>query len=80
MEPQIGLFFMLTNYILIYINGEPLNCLPNLSLEDLLIYLDFNLSSIVVEYNKSIIQATSFNRIIINQGDKVEVLTMVGGG
>jgi len=71
---------MLTNYILIHINGEPLNCLPNLSLEDLLIYLDFNLSSIVVEYNKSIIQVTSFNKIIIKSGDKIEVLTMVGGG
>lgn len=71
---------MLTNYILIHINGEPLNCLYNLSLEDLLIYLDFNLSSIVVEYNKSIIQATSFNRIMVKSGDKIEVLTMVGGG
>jgi len=76
----MSLFFMLTNYILIYINGEPLNCLPDLSLEDLLIYLDFNLSSIVVEYNQSIVQLTAFNRIIIKSGDKIEVLTMVGGG
>lgn len=76
----MSLFFMLTNYILIYINGEPVNCLPNLSLEDLLVYLDFNLSSIVVEYNKTIIQIESFNRIIIKSGDKIEVLTMVGGG
>ncbi len=71
---------MLTKYILIYINGEPLNCLPDLSLEDLLIYLDFNLSSIVVEYNKSIIQITDFNKIIIKPGDNIEVLTIVGGG
>lgn len=71
---------MLTNYILIHINGEPLNCLPSLSLEDLLIYLDFNLSSILVEYNKSIIQITAFNRIMIKPGDRIEVLTIVGGG
>lgn len=71
---------MLTNYILVYLNGEPLNCLPDLSLKDLLIYLDFNLSTIIVEYNSSIIQITSLNQIKIKSGDKVEVLTMVGGG
>lgn len=71
---------MLTNYILIQLNGKPFNCFPNLSLKDLLVYLDCNLSSIVVEYNHEIVQATSFNKIFINSGDKVEVLTMVGGG
>ena len=71
---------MLTNYILIQLNGKPFNCCPNLSLKDLLVYLDCNLSSIVVEYNHEIVQATSFNKIFINSGDKVEVLTMVGGG
>lgn len=71
---------MLTDYILIQFNGQPLNCLPSLSLKDLLIYLGFNLSSIIVEYNYEIIQSTSFNKVIISSGDKVEVLTMVGGG
>ena len=71
---------MLTDYILIQLNGKPFNCFPNWSLKDLLVYLDFNLSSVVVEYNYEIVQATSFAKIFINSGDKVEILTMVGGG
>lgn len=71
---------MLTNYILIKLNGEPFNCSPNMSLEDLLIYLSYDVSSIIVEYNRAVVQNTSFNQIIISSGDIIEVLTIVGGG
>ena len=54
--------------------------MPDLSLEDLLVYLDINSSSIIVEYNSEIIQNALLNQIILRHGDKVEVLTMVGGG
>lgn len=71
---------MLTNYILIQLNGQPFNCSPDLSLKDLLVYLGLNLATVVVEYNYEIVQSNSFNKIVLVSGDKVEVLTIVGGG
>lgn len=71
---------MLTNYILIQLNGRPFNCSPGLSLQDLLTYLDFDSDSVIVEYNGEIIQNTIFNSIAIVSDDKIEVLTIVGGG
>lgn len=71
---------MLTDYILIQVNGKPLNCFPNMSLKDLLVYLDCELNSIVVEYNHMIVQNSIFDQIVINPGDIVEILTIVGGG
>ena len=71
---------MLTNYIFIQLNGKPFNCATNLALKDLLLYLDVNFTSIIVEYNNEIIQNTSLEQIILQNGDKVELLTIVGGG
>lgn len=71
---------MLTCYISIYLNGKPFNCTSDLLLEDLLVYLNINSSSIIVEYNNEIIQNALLNQIVLKHGDKVEVLTMVGGG
>lgn len=71
---------MFTNYILIQLNGQPFNCLPYLSLRDVLSYLDFKLDSVIVEYNSEIISNSSLDDIVLVSGDKVEVLTMVGGG
>ena len=71
---------MLTNYILIQLNGQPFNCFANLYLKDLLIYLGFDLSSIIIEYNNEIIQSNVLGKIKVTSGDRVEVLTMVGGG
>lgn len=71
---------MLTHYILIQLNGKPFNCASNLLLIDLLMYLNINLYSTIIEYNNEIIQFASFNKIVLKQGDKVECLTIVGGG
>lgn len=71
---------MFTNYILIQLNGRPFNCLPKFSLRDILIYLDFDLDSVVVEYNSKIIQDSFLDTTIPVSGDKIEVLTIVGGG
>lgn len=71
---------MLTHYILIHLNGKPFNCVPNLLLKDLLVYLDINLNSIIVEYNNKIVENTLLTQIVLRHGDKVEVLTIVGGG
>nr|YP_010728897.1 thiamine biosynthesis protein S [Lithothamnion corallioides]WEA77104.1 thiamine biosynthesis protein S [Lithothamnion corallioides] len=71
---------MFTNYIFIQLNGKPFNCLPNFSLRDILTYLDFDLDSVIVEYNSEIIHDSFLDTTIPVSGDRIEVLTIVGGG
>lgn len=71
---------MLTNYISLYLNGQPLNCAPNLSLKSFLSYMGFDINSVIVEYNGKIIHMAIFDTVFIVSGDRIEVLTIVGGG
>ena len=71
---------MVKNYIFIYVNGKPFNCSKNFSLKDLLLYLDINLNSNLVEYNGEIVQNPLSGEFILRQDDKIEVVTIVGGG
>lgn len=71
---------MLTDYILIQVNGKPLNCVFGSTLQDLLLYLDYRIDDIVVEYNFNIIQNLDLYKQILSSGDKIEIVTIVGGG
>nr|YP_010471030.1 thiamine biosynthesis protein S [Synarthrophyton patena]UVF62859.1 thiamine biosynthesis protein S [Synarthrophyton patena] len=70
----------MTSYILIQLNGRPFNCLPNFSLKDILLYLDFELDQVVVEYNSVIIHDSILDTVLLVPGDRLEILTIVGGG
>nr|YP_010902766.1 Thiamine biosynthesis protein [Hypnea nidulans]WCH54621.1 Thiamine biosynthesis protein [Hypnea nidulans] len=67
-------------YNTVIVNGEVFNCYDQMSLHDFLIYLKFDIRTIVVEYNREIISLMNFRQIILNNGDKLEVVTIVGGG
>lgn len=67
-------------YNTIFVNGETFNCLYSMSLYDLLVYLDFDVSRVVVEYNCQVIPNYHFPNIMMNNNDKLEVITIVGGG
>jgi len=47
---------------------------------DLLNYFDYNPSLLVIEYNNFILIKKNWNKIVISNNDKIEVLTIVGGG
>jgi len=67
-------------YHTVFINGEPFNCNISMSLQDLLIYLDYRIENILIEYNKQVITSTSFNKLYLNHKDQIEIITIVGGG
>nr|YP_009510522.1 Thiamine biosynthesis protein [Gracilaria caudata]AXI96195.1 Thiamine biosynthesis protein [Gracilaria caudata] len=67
-------------YNTIFINGQAFNCYIHMSLKELLIYLEFELSSIIVEYNNRIIHCTEFDQTFFKSQDKIEIITIVGGG
>nr|QVY58445.1 thiamine biosynthesis protein S [Kappaphycus striatus] len=67
-------------YNTIFINGEAFNCLYSMSLQDLILYLDFDINTVIVEHNQQIISKELFNEIFFKHQDKLEVITIVGGG
>lgn len=51
-----------------------------LSIYDLINYFNYNPTLLVVEYNSFIVIKKNWKKIIIKANDKVEILTIVGGG
>nr|YP_009293745.1 thiamine biosynthesis protein S [Rhodymenia pseudopalmata]AOM64427.1 thiamine biosynthesis protein S [Rhodymenia pseudopalmata] len=68
------------SYNIVFINGKAFNCSDSMSLKDLLIYLDFNINLIAVEYNYRVLNSDSFHEIFLDQHDRIEIITIVGGG
>nr|YP_009027628.1 hypothetical protein 71 [Neoporphyra perforata]AGV01111.1 hypothetical protein 71 [Neoporphyra perforata]AHB35122.1 hypothetical protein 71 [Neoporphyra perforata]AHB35331.1 hypothetical protein 71 [Neoporphyra perforata]AIA19493.1 hypothetical protein [Neoporphyra perforata]AIA19702.1 hypothetical protein [Neoporphyra perforata] len=71
---------MMHNNINIQINGEPFNCAEPISLQFLLDYLDFNPEYVAVELNDTLLPEPLFQSTYLNDQDKLEVITIVGGG
>nr|YP_009393197.1 thiamin biosynthesis protein S [Bostrychia moritziana]ARW61759.1 thiamin biosynthesis protein S [Bostrychia moritziana] len=68
------------NYITVFVNGEPFNCQYSMSLEKLLLYLNFNINTILVEHNQEIINQNLFSSLSLKNYDNIEIITIVGGG
>ncbi|BAQ65253.1 sulfur carrier protein ThiS [Geminocystis sp. NIES-3709] len=71
---------MTQNFINITVNGEVTKCAANIFLPNLLKSLDFNPRLIALEYNGEILHRQYWDSTIIHQGDRLEVVTIVGGG
>lgn len=71
---------MKSDYSAIFVNGEVFNCINNMSLMDLLIYLEFDINLIAVEYNAEIISYNNMSNTILKPNDTIEIITIVGGG
>ena len=71
---------MTENQIKITVNGESHSCPHNISLPDLLKSLDFNPRLIALEYNGEILHRQFWDSTIIQNDDRLEVVTIVGGG
>lgn len=67
-------------YYPVCINGEVFNCCSSMSLQDILIYLNFNVNLVIVEYNKKIVHQEEWSNICLSVNDSVEVITIAGGG
>nr|YP_010337505.1 thiamine biosynthesis protein S [Dixoniella grisea]UNJ17090.1 thiamine biosynthesis protein S [Dixoniella grisea] len=69
--------------ITIEVNGEPFLCVDRkykYSLTDLIQYLNFNTDTTIIEYNQQIIEPKLFSTILLKNNDKIEFITLVGGG
>ncbi|MBE9042825.1 thiamine biosynthesis protein ThiS [Pleurocapsales cyanobacterium LEGE 10410] len=69
-----------TNTIKIQVNGEPHTCVAQTSLPKLLNQLELNPRLIAVEYNGEILHRQYWSDTQMQAGDRLEIVTIVGGG
>ena len=66
--------------ITLQINGKEVELDAPIPLVLYLEKLGVNPRTVAVEYNGEIIERTWFSAVILNEGDRVEIVRMVGGG
>lgn len=64
----------------ITVNGEKVDCLEGITLDDLLLQLKYDKRQIAVEINEVIIPKAEYEQHSIHAGDVIEVVTFMGGG
>ena len=63
-----------------FLNGQKYFTKVPLTILDLIQYFNYNTSLFVLEYNSSICNKKNWNKIQIKNNDKIEIVTIVGGG
>ncbi|MBD2626095.1 sulfur carrier protein ThiS [Trichormus variabilis] len=66
--------------IILQVNGETQSCVSETLLPELLQQLGFNPRLVAVEYNGEILHRQFWSETKIENGDRLEVVTIVGGG
>jgi sulfur carrier protein len=69
-----------SDLITLKVNGESHTCSPQTLLPQLLEQLGLNPRLIAVEYNGEILHRQFWTQTLIKEGDKIEIVTIVGGG
>jgi thiamine biosynthesis protein ThiS len=63
-----------------FLNGQQYFTKSELTISDLIHYFNYNTSLFVLEYNSLICNKKNWNQITIKNKDKIEIVTIVGGG
>lgn len=63
-----------------YLNGQKYCTQDQPTLFDLLSYFDYNTALLVIEYNAVITSKNEWENILIADNDRIEIVTIVGGG
>ena len=66
--------------MLITLNGERFELDEPLSVDALLAKLDIDPRRVAVEHNLAILRRHRFEDVVVNDGDRVEIVNFVGGG
>ena len=69
-----------TTQITLQVNGESVQCSAQTSLPQLLNQLGLNPRLVAVEYNGEILHRQYWDTTLLQPGDRLEVVTIVGGG
>lgn len=66
--------------IKIFLNGELLEIESGLSISQLLINFEIDPNKIAIEKDLEIINPQDFNKIILTENSKIEIVHFIGGG
>lgn len=69
-----------TQQISLQVNGEDRTCSPKISLPALLEQMGMNPRLVAVEYNGEILHRQFWENTQMQEGDRLEIVTIVGGG
>lgn len=64
----------------IQINGEPFQCISSVSIKAVISYLGIDTELSLIEYNNEIVHEDEWTQIMLQPKDKLEIITIVGGG
>ena len=62
------------------LNGQSYYIQETITIFDLIKYFNFNDSLLVLEYNNLICEKKNWKNVFIQDQDKIEIVTIVGGG
>ena len=66
--------------VTITLNGDRVELEQPISVTALLAQLELDPRRVAVEHNLSIIRRQTFDRVVVEDGDTVEIVNFVGGG
>mgnify|MGYP002777101234 FL=1 len=66
--------------ISLQINGDSHQCAPETTLPNLLTEIGMNPKLVAVEYNGEILHRQFWDTTVMQPGDRLEIVTIVGGG
>jgi sulfur carrier protein len=70
----------MSDHITLHVNGEPRTCAAGLLLPAFLEHLGMNPRLVAVEYNGEILHRQFWEQTEVRAGDRLEIVTIVGGG
>ena len=68
------------NDITLKVNGEPHTCKSPITLPELLMQINLNPRLVAVEYNGEILHRQFWTETQLQNSDRLEIVTIVGGG
>ena len=66
--------------MVITLNGEPFELDAPVAVTALLEKLDIDPRRVAIEHNLTILKRQRFPEVVVNDGDRVEIVNFVGGG
>ena len=68
------------NVAKIQLNGDPYEINDGTNLNELLNKLKIKKNKVAIEVNGEIVEKSKYPNLILNKGDKVEIVKFIGGG
>lgn len=66
--------------ITITLNGDPFEVAQPITVDALLATLEIDPRRVAVEHNLSIVRRHRYPEVVVNDGDRLEIVNFVGGG